>query len=76
MPDWSPVRRFGGYAAWGEREAPPVASAFKRMAAQACDCAEVCGVHGRDHATGWSSQLPIADLKGFWVHLGRACWAV
>jgi hypothetical protein len=20
MPDWSPVRKFGGYAAWGEPE--------------------------------------------------------
>ena len=29
-----------------------------------------------DHATAWSSRLPIADLKGFWGALGCACWAV
>ncbi|MDX7951830.1 amidohydrolase [Lichenihabitans sp. Uapishka_5] len=77
MPDWSPVRRFGGYAAWGEREEPSeAATAFRRMAAQACGCADACGLHGHDHATAWSSRLPISDLKGFWGALGCACWAV
>ena len=33
-------------------------------------------VHGHDHATAWSSKLPIADLKSFWGALGCACWAV
>jgi predicted amidohydrolase YtcJ len=73
MPDWSPVRAFGGYAAWGE--AQPQAS-LQQKAAHACGCANSCTVHGHDHATAWSSKLPISDLKGFWGALGCACWAV
>ncbi|HEY2660515.1 MAG TPA: amidohydrolase [Caulobacteraceae bacterium] len=74
MPDWSPVRTFGGYAAWAD----PVGSqpALLRQAAAGCGCANQCNVHGHDHATAWSSQLPIADLKSFWGALGCACWAV
>ena len=75
MPDWSPVRRFGGYGAWGEKEGAPLQSTL-RQAAAACACANDCNVHGHQHATAWSSQLPIADLKSFWGALGCACWAV
>ncbi|MCX7277223.1 MAG: amidohydrolase [Burkholderiales bacterium] len=74
MPDWSPVRRFGGYAGWGEQGAPM--QAVMRQAAAACACANDCNVHGHQHATAWSSKLPIADLKSFWGALGCACWAV
>jgi hypothetical protein len=72
MPDWSPVRRFGGYAAWGD----PKAAAVERNVSSACGCAHACTIHGHDHATAWSSQLPISDLKSFWGALGCACWAV
>ncbi|KWT97518.1 MULTISPECIES: amidohydrolase [unclassified Variovorax] len=75
MPDWSPVRRFGGYAGWGDKEGAPLQSAVRRMAA-ACACASNCHIHGHAHATAWSSRLPIADLKSFWGALGCACWAV
>nr|WP_316639314.1 amidohydrolase [uncultured Roseateles sp.] len=74
MPDWSPVRRFGGYGNWGEQGAP--LQSVMRQAAAACACANDCNVHGHQHATAWSSQLPISDLKGFWGALGCACWAV
>ncbi|MBT2302534.1 amidohydrolase [Variovorax paradoxus] len=75
MPNWSPVRRFGGYAAWGDKEGAPLQSTVRRMAA-ACACASNCNIHGHAHATAWSSRLPIADLKSFWGALGCACWAV
>lgn len=74
MPDWSPVRTFGGYGAWAEPGANTQAVAQKM--AMSCGCAISCGVHGHDHATAWSSKLPISDLKGFWGALGCACWAV
>jgi hypothetical protein len=77
MPDWSPVRSYGGYAAWG-KEAARLAqqrSAHQHAAAN-CACHRRCGVHGHQHATAWSSSLPIADLKGFWGALGCACWAI
>ncbi|MDP4074916.1 amidohydrolase [Acidovorax sp. A1169] len=75
MPDWSPVRTFGGYGGWCDQEGKPLQAAL-RQAAAACACANDCNVHGHQHATAWSSQLPIADLKGFWGALGCACWAV
>jgi predicted amidohydrolase YtcJ len=72
MPDWSPVRRFGGYGAWGAHSAKPVS----RTAMNFCGCAQNCGVHGHDHASAWGARLPIDDIKSFWGALGCACWAV
>lgn len=72
LPDWSPARSFRGYGAWGE--AP--AAALSQRTAASCGCAHDCTIHGHQHATAWSSQLPIADLKSFWGALGCACWAV
>lgn len=72
MPDWSPVRAYGGYAAWRDegRESAP-------RTAHHCECGG-CGVHGHDHIRAWSTNLPISDsdLKSFWGALGCACWAV
>ncbi|HEY2256707.1 MAG TPA: amidohydrolase [Variovorax sp.] len=75
MPDWSPVRAFGGYAAWGDKQGAPM-QAVLRQAAMSCACANDCKVHGHRHASAWSSRLPIDDLKSFWGALGCACWAV
>ncbi|OCP05930.1 MULTISPECIES: amidohydrolase [unclassified Ensifer] len=75
MPDWSPVRTFGGYAAWGEPDGAGKNS-LRRTAITSCGCASNCGVHGHDHAGAWTSRLPIADLKGFFGALGCSCWAV
>jgi len=76
MPDWSPVRRYGGYAAWGDETKSPQAAALHRAAASSCGCGTSCGMHGHSHATAWSAKLPIADLKSFWGALGCSCWAV
>ncbi|WVT77743.1 amidohydrolase (plasmid) [Sinorhizobium chiapasense] len=75
MPDWSPVRTFGGYAAWGEPDGAGKNS-LRRTAITSCGCASNCGVHGHDHAGAWTSRLPIVDLKGFFGALGCSCWAV
>jgi predicted amidohydrolase YtcJ len=74
MPDWSPVRRYGGFAAWkqgGESGAP-----LQQVASAACDCARACGVHGHDHRRAWLGNAPTSDYTGFWGALGCACWAV
>jgi predicted amidohydrolase YtcJ len=73
MPDWSPVRSFGGYGAWKHADAKP---SFRMQAMQMCGCANGCAVHGHDHARAWSSKLPVSSLKDFWGALGCACWAV
>jgi len=74
MPDWSPVRRYGGYAAWGERDGAPLQAAMLRNVA--CGCAKACGVHGHQHGQAWRKEVPAADFKDFWGALGCACWAV
>ena len=74
MPDWSPVRSFGGYGNWVGSDGK--AQAIRAHAMQTCGCASACGVHGHDHASAWSGTLPISDLKSFWGALGCACWAV
>jgi predicted amidohydrolase YtcJ len=78
MPDWSPVRTFGGYGAWGAQggaDGAPLQAVLRNAAAN-CGCASNCNLHGHAHATAWSSKLPVSDLQGFWGALGCACWAV
>jgi hypothetical protein len=74
MPDWSPARAFGGYAAWGDAERATAPDA--RKLAMSCGCASACGIHGHGHARAWSAKLPTRDLQSFWGALGCACWAV
>ena len=74
MPDWSPVRRYGGYAAWGDESQQ--GQTLHRAAVSSCGCGSSCGVHGHSHASAWTAKLPISDLKSFWGALGCSCWAV
>jgi predicted amidohydrolase YtcJ len=80
MPDWSPVRRFGGYGAWGDSALAGhnlhSQQAVMRQAEAACGCGHECNVHGHAHASAWSKVMPVDDLKNFWGALGCACWAV
>ena len=69
MPDWSPVRAFGGYGARAQPE-NPIAS----PSVSACSCAHACGVHGHQHGRAWLENIPAGDLKSFWGALGCACW--
>jgi predicted amidohydrolase YtcJ len=69
-PDWSPVRRFGGY-----QHRNPAAGLFTRTgerAGLAC-CASACGVHAHAHA--WDRTAPADDARSFWGALGCSCWA-
>jgi predicted amidohydrolase YtcJ len=73
MPDWSPVRSYGGYGAWGDVAA---ASAVPALAATCCAFDRGCQVHGTQHAAAHSATLPVDDFKSFWGALGCACWAI
>lgn len=70
MPDWSPVRSFGGYqrrtAAEGENRYAFAAN---------CGCASSCGVHGHAHAAALAATVPASDERSFWGALGCSCWA-
>ena len=75
MPDWSPVRTFKGYGAWGEPTGAGKHS-LDPVAAVGCGCAIQCGVHGHAHARAWSATVPVSDDRSFWGALGCSCWAV
>jgi predicted amidohydrolase YtcJ len=68
MPEWSPVRTFGGYQDRSRRTAALMASA--------CGCASACAVHGHDHAAALGREAPAADVQTFWGAFGCGCWAV
>lgn len=68
MPDWSPVRRYGGYQKRAE-----TTSQTKLAFSNLCGCASACGVHGHAHA--WTASAPVSDQKSFWGALGCSCWA-
>ena len=71
MPDWSPVRSFGGY----RQRADLNAERKYAFAAEACGCASSCGVHGHAHASAWGGSAPASDARSFWGALGCSCWA-
>lgn len=68
MPDWSPVRTFGGYQHRPRKTAS--------LLSQACGCASGCAVHGHDHAAALGAEAPTADARSFWGVFGCGCWAV
>ena len=68
MPDWSPVRTFGGYQDRSRNHAMALASA--------CGCASGCNVHGHDHAAALGAEAPTSDPRSFWGAFGCGCWAV
>jgi predicted amidohydrolase YtcJ len=69
MPDWSPVRAFGGYQKRVDARQPG-----KYAFAPACGCSAACGIHG--HAHVWGSRVAPSDDSAFWGALGCSCWAV
>jgi len=74
MPDWSPVREFGGYGNWAN--AGKGTQGLPAQTMNACGGGGPCAVNGHDHARAWLGRIPVADLKSFWGALGCACWAV
>jgi hypothetical protein len=72
MPDWSPVRSFGGYGNWGSADTQHQA---QRREAAASAIGHSCAIHRHDHAALRSSPVTTADLKAFWGALGCSCFA-
>lgn len=68
MPDWSPVRTFGGY----QKRA---AEDDRKYALMRCGCDSACGVHGHHHAAALGSQALVRDEAAFWGALCCSCWA-
>jgi hypothetical protein len=68
MPEWSPVRRYGGYQ--GARDPAVAASAVHAHDGPAH---AHCGVHPHAHAAHF--DVPGHDVRGFWGPLGCSCFA-
>jgi len=60
LPDWSPVRRFGGYAAPADRAPSRTTAAMRRTVL----------------APGHAHAGHVHDFTCLWGALGCACWAV
>jgi hypothetical protein len=60
LPDWSPVKEYGGYY----KATLPVHS-----------CAGSCNVHGHDHDIARKSNVPVSHYTAFWGALGCSCFA-
>jgi predicted amidohydrolase YtcJ len=69
MPDWSPVRTFGGYGRNLDSES------YRSQSGLACACPFGSRDEALDRPTEWTKKLPIADLRSFWGALGCDCWA-
>ena len=68
MPDWSPVRTFGGY-----QKRAGADQQNRQASTAACGCSNSCEVHGHVHA--WELEAPTDD-RSFWGALGCSCWVV
>jgi hypothetical protein len=66
MPDWSPARRYAGFASEN--------TAARYRLQSACECAQACGVHGHAHLRAKLAEVPASDPKAFWGVMGCACW--
>jgi predicted amidohydrolase YtcJ len=70
MPDWAPVRKFGGYARRDDKSA----AQMHAVAAAACGCAFGCRVHGHAHGQAQIGVVADESQGAFWGSLGCSCW--
>jgi hypothetical protein len=73
-PNWSPVRTFGGYAAWADPDRTEHL-AFGDKLALSCGRGNSCSMHSHNHAIAWSQKLPFDNLRSFRGAIGCTCWA-
>jgi hypothetical protein len=75
MPDWSPVRTYGGYQARKSAASSSLSDAERRYqyAAQ-CACASACGVHAHDHTAVASAARDASAAQAFWGAMGCSCY--
>ncbi|TWF35328.1 hypothetical protein FHW36_109117 [Chitinophaga polysaccharea] len=72
LPDWSPVKQFGGYYVGAKSKAVPVTAA---VTGQVHCCAGSCNVHGHEHNTARLSNIPVNNYSAFWGVFGCSCFA-
>jgi hypothetical protein len=70
MPDWSPIRHFGGYQGATLAQA---SAAFAAAHRHSHEHGHDCKVHGQSHAA--HHDAPTGEFRGFWGALGCSCFA-
>ncbi len=74
MPDWSPVRAYGGYGAWaGQAHASGKSPQSMPFAGSCAMHSASCTTHSPAHPHAHTSGAN--PLTGFWGDLGCSCWA-
>ncbi|HEY9257523.1 amidohydrolase [Chitinophaga sp.] len=78
LPDWSPVKQFGGYHSITKSgvgrtatTAPPDTAIHQHIHA----CIGSCDVHGHDHNKARLSNIPLNNFSAFWGVFGCSCFA-
>ena len=83
LPDWSPVKSYGGYYAQNNRSGNVVSAKGLsvndhdrlHLASQIHQCIGSCNVHGHQHNAARMSDLPLNNYTAFWGALGCSCFA-
>lgn len=73
-PDWSPVRRYGGYQSRRPATAAMSDAQKRHHYAAMCACASACGLHGHDHTAVASAARDASAAQAFWGALGCGCF--
>jgi len=72
LPDWSPVKQFGGYYTAAKSG---VAQTTAAVTNQVHCCSGSCNVHGHEHNTARLSNIPVNNYSAFWGVFGCSCFA-
>jgi hypothetical protein len=72
LPDWSPVKQYGGYYSATQKGLIDASSA---VTAQVHCCAGSCTIHGHDHNQARFSPIPVNNYSAFWGAFGCSCFA-
>ncbi|MBC9932256.1 amidohydrolase [Chitinophaga qingshengii] len=72
LPDWSPIKQFGGYHSLkNNRISLPADAATSHVHS----CAGSCHVHGHDHHIARLNDVPVNNYSAFWGVFGCSCFA-
>jgi predicted amidohydrolase YtcJ len=79
LPEWSPVKAYGGYYDPSKQTGMANSYARKTVANPVVSavhlCAGSCNVHGHNHNFARLGNLPINNFTAFWGALGCSCFA-
>jgi predicted amidohydrolase YtcJ len=76
LPEWSPVKSFGGY--YDNKNPVQSKSSIsiqEHVTMQVHQCKGSCDVHDHNHNSARMSNVPVNNFTAFWGALGCSCFA-